>query len=114
MCLRWHRNLKGLDFGICQWQMVLLDAMKDTLVIDKAGRVVLPHPVRKRFRLRGGSRLSLQVESDAIVLRPIDQKTALVSDRGLLVHEGEPEADLVSIVDDIRERRDRNVAGDSR
>ena len=89
-------------------------AMKDKLVIDGAGRIVLPKLVRRRFNLRGGSTISLSVETDAIVLRPTDHAAALVNERGLLVHDGEPESDLAKAVDEARERRDRDVAGESR
>ncbi len=41
-----------------------------TLTLDKAGRVVLPKPVRDDMQLRAGDSLELESSEDSIVLRP--------------------------------------------
>ena len=85
--------------------------MKKTLTLDMAGRIVLPQPVRERFHLHRGSTLELDVEPDAIVLRPSIRKASVVEEDGLLVHEGEPTGDLLTAVEAARARRDRDVGG---
>ena len=69
----------GIPFGI-------LNGM--TLKIDKAGRIVLPKPVRDRFGLRAGSDLELAEEAGALVLKPAVNKPALLRVGGLWVHQG--------------------------
>jgi len=44
--------------------------MTTTLTLDKAGRVVLPKPVRDEMQLRAGDSLELESSEDRIVLRP--------------------------------------------
>ena len=41
------------------------------LTIDKAGRVLLPKPLREALHLAPGDTLELQSSGDAIVLRPV-------------------------------------------
>jgi len=79
--------------------------------IDAAGRIVLPRPVRQHFHLEAGELLEVEVVEDGIILRPQKHQESLVEDRGLLVHQGEPTGDLLGIVDAVRDRRNRDVAG---
>lgn len=44
--------------------------MDATLVMDKAGRVVLPKPIRERMQLRTGARLRLEIVGDTLELTP--------------------------------------------
>jgi len=85
--------------------------MKTNLMVDAAGRVVLPQPVRRQFHLMRGSVVDLEVEMEAIVLRPRIRRPTLVEEDGLLVHEGEPVGDLLNATEDDRLRRDHEVAG---
>jgi AbrB family looped-hinge helix DNA binding protein len=63
--------------------------MKETTVqIDQAGRVVLPKPLRDRFRLRGGDTLTIEVKGDAIELRPAHDVGQLKRINGVLVFSG--------------------------
>jgi AbrB family looped-hinge helix DNA binding protein len=59
-----------------------------TLKIDKAGRVVLPKPVRDRFGMKAGTDLEMQETADGVVLRPVRQRPSLIKRDGLLVHRG--------------------------
>jgi len=43
-----------------------------TVKIDKAGRIVLPKPVRERFQLREGSELVIEEGSDGLTLKPVE------------------------------------------
>jgi AbrB family looped-hinge helix DNA binding protein len=54
-----------------------------TIKIDKAGRIVLPKPVRERFHLREGSELELEERSDGLTLRPVEQRSSMVQEKGV-------------------------------
>jgi AbrB family looped-hinge helix DNA binding protein len=63
-----------------------MTSMKEnTVQIDQAGRVVLPKPLRDRFRLRGGDTLAVEVRGDAIELRPTQPLGQLKRVNGVLV-----------------------------
>ena len=96
-----------MSFGI-------LNGMKSTLTIDKAGRMVLPQRVRKQFGLRSGSALELKVSANAITLYPAETKAALTKEKGLYVHEGKPDDTILDAVERTRDDRDRAVWGGSR
>ena len=82
-----------------------LNAMRQTLSIDRAGRVVLPKPLRDRFHLREGDTLSLEVKGNAIELRPA-KKGGLVRKNGVLVyHDATPLPAGVDFVEEMREER---------
>ncbi|MBN1418845.1 MAG: AbrB/MazE/SpoVT family DNA-binding domain-containing protein [Planctomycetes bacterium] len=85
--------------------------MKKHLRVDRAGRVVLPKPVRRRFHLDCGALLDLEIEERAIILRPLAHEPTLVEDKGLLVHEGEPTGAVEDVVDIVRARRDVDAFG---
>ena len=59
-----------------------------TVQMDPAGRVVLPKPLRDRFRLRGGDTLAIEVRGDAIELRPTPANGQLKRVNGVLVFTG--------------------------
>src|SRR5437660_12773289 len=48
----------------------IMVSMTTTLTLDKAGRVVLPKPVRDEMQLQPGDSLELESSEDRIVLRP--------------------------------------------
>lgn len=93
------------------WQVAQYEAMKTALTLDPAGRVVLPREVRRRFHLERGSKVEMEVRQDSIVLRPSATMSPLQQDRGLMVHVGEPQGDLVYAVGASRRRRDVTVSG---
>ena len=84
-----------------------------TLKVDKAGRVILPKPVRDRFGLHAGSDLEIQETADGVVLRPVDRKPSLVKEEGFSVYNGEipPGYDILNAIDEDREERMRKVWG---
>jgi AbrB family looped-hinge helix DNA binding protein len=84
-----------------------------TLKIDKAGRVVLPKPVRDRLGLRAGSDLEIEETPEGIVLKPAERRPSMVKKQGLWVHTGKvPEGyDIVQAIRDDREDRIRKLAG---
>jgi AbrB family looped-hinge helix DNA binding protein len=84
-----------------------------TLHIDKAGRVVLPKPVRDRLGLREGSELELIETAGGLTLKTVADEPAMVKKQGLWVHTAKvpAEFDIVRAVKDDREDRMRKQAG---
>jgi AbrB family looped-hinge helix DNA binding protein len=84
-----------------------------TLKIDKAGRVILPKPVRDRLGLHPGSDLEIQETAEGVVLKPVDRRPSLVKKGRFWVHTGElpPGYDILKAVDDDREERMRKAWG---
>ena len=65
--------------------------MNATLSIDKAGRLVLPKPVREQLQLAAGDSLELESSEDQIVLRPVRGAGTLRKKKGIWVlRTGEP------------------------
>jgi AbrB family looped-hinge helix DNA binding protein len=61
----------------------------ETIQIDKAGRLVLPKPVREQFHLEPGDRLKIFIEGHSIRLEPADAGGTLIRKGGVLVFTGE-------------------------
>ena len=65
--------------------------MTDKLTLDKAGRIVLPKPVRDELQLSAGDTLELESSGEQITLRPLRGNAPLRKKRGLWVFSaGEP------------------------
>jgi AbrB family looped-hinge helix DNA binding protein len=86
--------------------------------LDKAGRIVVPKPIREALQLRVGEPLKIEQRDDEIVLRrPQFEEAAgrgLLEENGLLVYDsGVPigDSDIVQWIHDDRERRSKYVAG---
>ncbi len=91
--------------------------MTAKLTIDKAGRVVLPKPVRDDLQLAPGDALDLESTGDSITLRPCRGHAPLRKKRGVWVlSSGEriTNVDVVKIVDQVRRERDEHVLGKRR
>jgi AbrB family looped-hinge helix DNA binding protein len=84
-----------------------------TLKIDKAGRVILPKPLRDRLGLHAGSDLEIQETKDGVVLRPAGRRPSMVRKGSFWVHTGElpPSYDVLKAIDDDREERMRKAWG---
>jgi AbrB family looped-hinge helix DNA binding protein len=88
--------------------------MTSRLTVDKAGRVVLPKPVRDELQLSPGDSLELESSEQQIVLRPVRGTGPLRKKRGIWVFRtGEPlSAKTVSdAITEVRRGRDRNNLG---
>jgi AbrB family looped-hinge helix DNA binding protein len=59
--------------------------MNAILSIDKAGRLVLPKPVRQQLQLEAGESLELESFEDHVVLRPVRNNAAMYKKRGVWV-----------------------------
>jgi AbrB family looped-hinge helix DNA binding protein len=84
-----------------------------TLKIDKAGRIVLPKPVRDRLGLRAGTDLEMHETAQGVVLKPVSKRPSLVRAGRFLVHTGRlPRGfDALNAIADDREERMRKLAG---
>lgn len=59
--------------------------MATTVTIDKAGRLVVPKPMRDALHLKPGVELEIQQNGDEITLRPPQTSPQLVKKKGMWV-----------------------------
>lgn len=59
--------------------------MITTIMLDKAGRVVIPKMVRDELQLEPGDALELESEGASVILRPARTSTPLRKERGVWV-----------------------------
>ena len=88
--------------------------MNTTLTIDKAGRVVLPKPVREALQINPGDSLELESSDDQIVLRPARGRGRVYKKNGAWVFDsGKPlPADIVNqTIRRLRDERYRHNLG---
>jgi AbrB family looped-hinge helix DNA binding protein len=83
--------------------------MNVRLTMDKAGRVVIPKPLREELHLEPGDALEMESTGEQITLRPVRGTGPLTKEHGVWVfHTGQPLP--VSSTDEtlqqIREERD--------
>ena len=84
-----------------------------TVNIDKAGRVILPKPLRDRVGLHGGSSLEMEETAEGVFLKPAGAEPSLIRKGRFLVHTGElPRGyDLTRALGDERDERARRIWG---
>lgn len=86
--------------------------------MDRAGRVVLPRAVRERFGLAGvAHQLEVVENPDGILLRPVGADVPVTRDAsGWVVFHSDADGlaplDPVTLVDEERARRIREIAGE--
>jgi AbrB family looped-hinge helix DNA binding protein len=83
--------------------------MNTRLVIDKAGRVVIPKPLREELHLEPGDTLEMESAGEQITLRPVRGTGPLTKEHGVWVfRSGQPipASATNEILDLIREERD--------
>jgi AbrB family looped-hinge helix DNA binding protein len=88
--------------------------MNTTLTIDKAGRVVLPKPVRDALQISPGDALELQSYEDQIILRPARGRGRMYKKNGMWVFDsGEtvPAEVVNQTIGRVRAERDRRNLG---
>ena len=88
--------------------------MNTRLTIDKAGRVVIPKPLREQLHLEPGDSLELETSGEHITLRPVRGTGPLTKEHGVWVfHTGlpMPASATDEILEQIREERDRANLG---
>jgi AbrB family looped-hinge helix DNA binding protein len=88
--------------------------MNTTLTIDKAGRVVLPKPVRDALQISPGDSLELESSEDHIILRPARGQGRMYKKNGMWVFDsGEtmPAEVANQALRRVRGERDRRTLG---
>ena len=80
--------------------------------LDRAGRIVVPKPVRDRLRLTPGTALELESEGERITLRPVRPEAALRKESGIWVFQGAAdEASIPDLIEAAREKRLQELKG---
>ena len=88
--------------------------MVTTLTIFRAGRIVLPKPVRDELQLSPGDSLEVDSSEERVILRPLRGNGRIYQKQGVWVFDsGEPlDTDLVTrTLRKVREERDRRNLG---
>ena len=83
--------------------------MSTRLTIDKAGRVVIPKPLREELHLEAGDALEMESSGEQITLRPVRGTGPLTKEHGVWVfHTGQamPTSTTDEMLQLIREERD--------
>jgi AbrB family looped-hinge helix DNA binding protein len=91
--------------------------MNTTVMIDKAGRVVIPKALRKELRLEPGDSLELGFEGEQMTLRPLRSTSPLRKEQGVWVFRGNRKLSAVAtdqVLQGVREERDRLSRGSKR
>ncbi len=84
--------------------------MAITLTVDRAGRVVLPKPVRDEMQLAAGDCLELHATEHQITLRPIRKQAPIRKKSGVWVISSTGRSISVKDVNDlIGEARDERI-----
>jgi len=89
--------------------------MRSHLVLDKAGRIVIPKPLRDALNLAPGDALELERAGEEITLRPVRGSGPLTKEQGVWVFRtGQPltAAATDEVLERIRAERDRANRGD--
>jgi AbrB family looped-hinge helix DNA binding protein len=86
--------------------------MTTKLTLDKAGRVLIPKPLRQELHLGPGDKLHLESAGEEITLRPLRPKALLKKESGVWVYQGEPsDTSITALIDREREKRLRELMG---
>jgi AbrB family looped-hinge helix DNA binding protein len=84
------------------------------LIIDEAGRVAIPQPLREELHLEAGDAVEMESAGEEITLRPV-RGAGLTKERGVWVlHTGQslPASVTDDLLREIREERDLANSGD--
>jgi AbrB family looped-hinge helix DNA binding protein len=79
------------------------------LIIDKAGRVVIPKPLREELQLEAGDALEMETAGEQITLRPVRGTGPLTKEHGVWVFrtgQSLPASATDSMLQNIRKQRD--------
>ena len=80
--------------------------MTAKITIDKAGRVVIPKPLREQLRLGPGDTLALRSEGECITLQPVRPQAPLKKEHGIWVYQGGvTDTSIADLLDHEREER---------
>jgi AbrB family looped-hinge helix DNA binding protein len=81
------------------------------LRIDKAGRIVVPKPLRERLGFKPDTELVAIEQPEGVLLKRVERRPSMVKVDGLWVHQGsaEPGANWERILEDVRAERIESV-----
>ena len=81
------------------------------LRIDKAGRIVVPKPLRERLGFKPDTELEAIEQAEGVLLKRVEQRPSMVKVDDLWVHQGraEPGANWERILEGVREERIESV-----
>jgi AbrB family looped-hinge helix DNA binding protein len=81
-----------------------------TVTLDKAGRLVLPKPIREALRIGPGDSLEVESKDDRIVLSPVRVRPGLQKEHGVWVFRSgkSVSVSIPELIDQERERRTRD------
>lgn len=88
--------------------------MNSTITVDRAGRIVIPKPVREELQLREGDVLELEKAEGEIILRPLRGAGSMRKKHGIWVlRTGKPlSAETVKrTLQEVRNERSSVAAG---
>ncbi len=97
-----------------EWYNAIMDSI---LHMDRAGRIVLPKPVRDELQLSPGDSLEMEVGQDQIVLRPARARGRMFKEKGVWVFDsGQPlsEQTVRKTIRKVRVERERKILGNYR
>lgn len=83
--------------------------MNTRLIIDEAGRVTIPKPLREELHLKPGDTLEIESVGEQLTLRPVRATGPLTQEHGVWVfHSGHPLSASATndMLQQIREERD--------
>jgi AbrB family looped-hinge helix DNA binding protein len=81
------------------------------LKIDKAGRIVVPKPLRERLGFKPDTELEAVEQPEGVLLKRVEQRPSMIKVDGLWVHQGsaEPGANWERILENVRAERITSV-----
>jgi AbrB family looped-hinge helix DNA binding protein len=88
--------------------------MSARLIIDKAGRIVIPKPLREELHLEAGDSLELERAGEELTLRPLRGTGPLAKEQGVWVfYTGQPLLDSTTdeVLEQVREEREQAILG---
>ncbi len=84
--------------------------MNKQVTVDRAGRIVLPKPVRDELQLMPGDRLEIESSGEILTLRPLRGTAPLTKKNGVWVYRtGEPISQEEVEETLLRVRRERDL-----
>lgn len=75
------------------------------VTIDELGRISLPTQIREQLKLKNNKQLSLQIEGDRLILKPIHNDAEVEYKNGILVVTSPLTNDLEKIIEAERNQR---------
>ncbi len=89
--------------------------MTAKLTLDKAGRVVIPKPLRDELRLSSGDSLEIESQGDELILRPVREAATMFKEDGMwVIKTGKPLSvgEVDAVIESVRDERHRQILGD--